>query len=180
MIRFRSYRKKNKLESYKKVCQNEEFCNAMMPSEDTKILQFDQFKKSDKASVTTYADLEFINKETDGFKNNLEYSSTTDVGEHIPLNFANSATSSFASIEIKHDVYRGKDCLEHFCELLRDQAMKMINFKKKENQVSYSFLYWIQQLLSFYHKKVNRRIKNKQFNCLAGNTKKYITLKKKN
>ena len=180
MIRLRSYRKKTKLESYKKVCQNEEFCNAIMPSEDTKILQFNQYKKSDKASVTNYAYLECINKETDGFKNNPENSSTIEVGEHIPLNFANSETSSFASIEIKHDVYRGKDCLEHFCEFLRDQAMKMINFKKKENQVSYSFLYWIQQLLSFYHKKVNRRIKNKQFNCLAGNTKKYITLKKKN
>ena len=58
MICLRSYRKKTKLESYKKVCENEEFCNAIMPSEDTKILQFNQHQKSDKASVTTYADLE--------------------------------------------------------------------------------------------------------------------------
>ena len=143
MICLRSYRKKTKLESYKKVCENEEFCNAIMPSEDTKILQFNQHQKSDKASVTTYADLECINKETDGFKNNPENSSTTEVSEHIPLNFSNSTTSSFASIEVKHDVCRGKDCMEHFCEFLRDQAMKIINFKKKENQVSYSFLYWI-------------------------------------
>ena len=143
MICLRSYRKKTKLESYKKVCENEEFCNAIMPSEDTKILQFNQHQKSDKASVTTYADLECINKETDGFKNNPENSSTTEVREHIPLNFSNSTTSSFASIEVKHDVCRGKDCMEHFCEFLRDQAMKIINFKKKENQVSYSFLYWI-------------------------------------
>ena len=159
MIRLRSYRKKTKLESYKKVCQNEEFCNAIMPSEDTKLLQFDQFKKSDKASVTTYADLEFINKETDGLKNNLEYSSTTDVGEHIPLNFANSATSSFASIEIKHDVYRGKDCLEHFCEFLRDQAMKMINFKKKENQVFYSFYIGSNNYYHFIIKKLTEEFK---------------------
>ena len=143
MICLRSYRKKTKLESYKKVCENEEFCNAIMPSEDTKILQFNQHQKSDKASVTTYADLECINKETDGFKNDPENSSTTEVSEHIPLNFSNSTTSSFASIEVKHDVCRGKDCMEHFCEFLRDQAMKIINFKKKENQVSYSFLYWI-------------------------------------
>ena len=143
MICLRSYRKKTKLESYKKVCENEEFCNAIMPSEDTKIWQFNQHQKSDKASVTTYADLECINKETDGFKNNPENSSTTEVREHIPLNFSNSTTSSFASIEVKHDVCRGKDCMEHFCEFLRDQAMKIINFKKKENQVSYSFLYWI-------------------------------------
>ena len=110
MICLRSYRKKTKLESYKKVCENEEFCNAIMPSEDTKILQFNQHQKSDKASVTTYADLECINKETDGFKNNPENSSTTEVSEHIPLNFSNSTTSSFASIEVKHDVCRGKDC----------------------------------------------------------------------
>ena len=44
-----SFRKQteNKLESYKKVCQNKDFCN-------TKILEFNQSQKSDKAPFVIY------------------------------------------------------------------------------------------------------------------------------
>ena len=49
--------------------------------------------------------------------------------------FSMSTTSSFKSIENKHDVYRGKDCMKNFCESLRDHAMKIINFKKKKKNV---------------------------------------------
>ena len=39
---------------------------------------------------------------------------------------------SFQSIENKDDVYRGKDCMERFCEFLREHVMKIINIKKKK------------------------------------------------
>ena len=42
-----------------------------------------------------------------------------------------STISSFKGIENKHDVYRGKDCMKTFCQLLREHAMKIIKFKKK-------------------------------------------------
>ena len=42
--------------------------------------------------------------------------------------------SSFRSIESKHDVHRGKECMKTFCESLREHAMKIINFKKKEKK----------------------------------------------
>ena len=48
------------LESHKKVCQNKDFCNVIMPSEDTKILEFDEYQKSDKAPFIIYADFECI------------------------------------------------------------------------------------------------------------------------
>ena len=44
-------------ESHKKVCENKDFCNVVMPSEDTKILEFNQYQKSDKAPFIIYADL---------------------------------------------------------------------------------------------------------------------------
>ena len=45
-----SFATKNKLESHKKEkCKNKDFCNIAMPSEDTKILEFNQYKKSEKA-----------------------------------------------------------------------------------------------------------------------------------
>ena len=59
---------KNKLESHKKVCDNKEFCNIVMPSEDTKILEFNQNQKSDKAPFIIYTDLESLIEKTDGCK----------------------------------------------------------------------------------------------------------------
>ena len=77
-----------------------------MPSEDTKILEFNQYQKSDKAPFINNADLECLIEKTDGSKNDPEYSSTTKVGEHIPSGFSMSTISSLKSIENKHDVYR--------------------------------------------------------------------------
>ena len=114
-----SFRIKNKLESHKKVCENEDFCNVIMPSEDTKILEFNQYQKSDKVPFFIYADLECIREKTDGCKNNPENSSTAKVSEHIPSGFSISTIYSFRSIENKHDAYRGNDCMKKFCESLR-------------------------------------------------------------
>ena len=39
---------------------------------------------------------------------------------------------TFDGIENKHDVHRGKDGMKRFCELLREHAIKIINFEKKK------------------------------------------------
>ena len=46
-------------------------------------------------------------------------------------------TFSFESIENKHFVYRGTDCMKTFSEFLRELAKKIIYFKK-EKKSSYS------------------------------------------
>ena len=42
-----------------------------------------------------------------------------------------STISPFRTIENKHDVYRGKDCMKKFSEFLREHAVKTINSKKE-------------------------------------------------
>ena len=74
-----------------------------MSSKDTKVLEFNQYKKSDKAPFIIYADLECIIEKIDGYKNNPENSSTTKVSKHIPSGFPMSTKSSLRSIENKHD-----------------------------------------------------------------------------
>ena len=102
-----------------------------MLSEDSKIIEFNQYQKSDKALFIIYADLECIIEKIDGRKNNPENSSTTKVSEHIPSGFSLSTISSFRTIENKHDAYRGKDCMKKFSESLREHAMKIINLKNE-------------------------------------------------
>ena len=43
-----SFRIINKLESHKKVHENKDFCNVIMPFQETKILEFSQCQKSEK------------------------------------------------------------------------------------------------------------------------------------
>ena len=68
--------KKQELESHKRVCENKDFCNESMSPEDTKMIEFNQFQKSDRAPFIIYTDLEWIIKKIDGCKNNPENSST--------------------------------------------------------------------------------------------------------
>ena len=60
-----------------------------MPSEGTKILEFNQYRESEN---------------------------TTKLSEHNSSGFSMSTISSFRSIENKNDVYRGKNFMETFCE----------------------------------------------------------------
>ena len=126
-----SFRTKNKLESHKSACENNFFFYIIMPSEDTKILEFNQYQKSDKATFIIYADLECIIERIDGRKNNPENLSTTKVSHDIPSGFPMFTISSFRSIGNKYDVKRGKDCIKKTCVSLREHAMKIINFFKK-------------------------------------------------
>ena len=101
-----------------------------MLSKITKILEFNQYLKSDKAPFIIY-DFERIIEKIDRCKNNPKTSSTTNVIEHFPSGFSMSTIPSFGSLENKHDVYRGKDCMKNFCEFLREHAMKIILKRKK-------------------------------------------------
>ena len=102
-----------------------------MPSEGTKILQFNQYQKSNKTPFLTYADLESLIEKIDGCKNNPEKSSTTKAGEHIPSVFQWQQNHHLKT-ENNHGVNRCKDCMKKFCESLREPAMEIINFKKKK------------------------------------------------
>ena len=55
-----SFRTKDKLESYKKVCEIKKIFYVIMPSENTKILEFNQNQKSDKAPLIIHADFDYI------------------------------------------------------------------------------------------------------------------------
>ena len=101
-----------------------------MSFEDNKIFEFNEIQNSDKLPFTIYADIECIIEKIDRCKNNPENLYTTKVSKHILSGFSMSAISSFRSIENRHDVYRGKDCMKKFCEYLREHTIKIINFKK--------------------------------------------------
>ena len=111
------------------MCENKDFCNIVMLSKETKILEFNQNKKSEKGPFVVYADLKWLIKKTDGCNNNPENS--WKLSKDILSGFS-MFTISFKNTENKHDVYRGKDFMKKFCESLWKHAMKIINFTKKK------------------------------------------------
>ena len=40
---FHSFATENKLQSHKSLCENKDFCSIIMPSENTKMLEFNQY-----------------------------------------------------------------------------------------------------------------------------------------
>ena len=82
----------------KKLCKNKDSCNVIITFEDTKILAFNQYQKSDKASFIICVDVECIIEKIDGCKNNAEHSCTAKASEYVPSEFSVPSISSFRSI----------------------------------------------------------------------------------
>ena len=64
-----------------------------MSSEDNKVLEFNQYCKSDRAPFIIYADHESLMGKIDRCTNNLEKASMAKVSEHIQSGFVMSTIS---------------------------------------------------------------------------------------
>ena len=93
-----------------------------MFSEETEIIEFNQYWKPYKIPSITYSDLESLVKKVDRRENNRGKLSTTKVDDHIICGYSMSTIWRFDSIENKYNVYRGEDCIKNFCESLRSQS----------------------------------------------------------
>ena len=74
-----------------------------MSFEDTEILEFNQYQKSNKGPFILH--LKSLIEKIDECKNNPENSSATKASEHIPSDFLMSTTSSFNSLGNQYDEY---------------------------------------------------------------------------
>ena len=99
-----------------------------MFSQGNKTLEFDQYQQFDQAPFIIYQDLQCNIEKIDGCKKNPENSSISKESEQISSGFLMSIVSSFKSIENKHDLYRGKDCMGKVFKSLREHIMEIINF----------------------------------------------------
>ena len=56
------FRTKSNPELHKRICNNKNFCGIVIPSEETKILEFNQYQISDEKLSIVYADLQSLIK----------------------------------------------------------------------------------------------------------------------
>ena len=57
---------------------------------------------------------------------------TQKKSKHKPTGYSLVACCSFDSSKTMQKYYRGKDCMEKFCDDLKYQTMKIINYEKKK------------------------------------------------
>ena len=103
-----------------------------MPNEDNKILKHNHGGKSLKAPFMIYADLECLLEKCIPVKIILKNLIQRKKTKHIPSGYSLLTNCSFDERKNKLHCYRCEDCMERFCEDLRDQAMKIINYEEKE------------------------------------------------
>ena len=127
-----SFRTESKLENHKNVCKNHDNCYIEMPKEDTKILKYNHREKSMKAPFIIYSDLESLLERINNCYNNPEKSSTVKINLHTACGYSLFTHCTFDTTKNKLNYYRGHDCMKMFCKDLREHAMKIINFEKKE------------------------------------------------
>ena len=129
---FCAYSAKNKLEKHKKICENHDYCNVEMPTEDNNVIKYNQGEKSIKMPFTIYADLECLLEKMSTCKNNLNKSSTTKINKHTPSGYSIFTHCSFDKSKNKLNYFRGDDCMKKFCKGLREHSTKIINYEKKK------------------------------------------------
>ena len=103
-----------------------------MPDEDNKISKYTSGEKSLKVSFVFYADLECLLKKINTCQNNPEISYTEKKATHRPSGYSLVTCCSFDKSLNEQKHYRAKDCMKIFCKDLKDRAMRIINYEKKE------------------------------------------------
>ena len=78
------------------------------------------------------ANLESLIDKMNTCHNNPEKSSTTKINKHTPSGYSLFTKCSFDAIKNKLDYYTGKNCMKNFCLDLREHAIKITNYEKKE------------------------------------------------
>ena len=79
-----------------------------------------------------YADLECLLRKMNTCHNNPEKSSKTKINKHTPSGYSLFTNCSFDTTKNELDYYRVKNCIKNFCLDLREHAIKIINYEKKE------------------------------------------------
>ena len=129
---FHVYTTEKKLREHERICKDHDFCHPKMRDEDNKILKYIPGEKLLKVPFTIYTDIECLLKKINTCSNNPDKSYTEKKATYRPSGYSLVTFCSFDKSKNEQKYYRREDCMKIFCKDLKDQAMKIINYEKKE------------------------------------------------
>ena len=128
-----SFRTDNALKRHERLCDNNDYyCHVEMPTKFNKTLKYNHGEKSLGVPLVIYADLECLLLKEQSCQNSPKESYTERKVKHEPSRYALRLIRSFDSKENEHNFYRGRDCIEKFCNDLKEVATKIVNYEQKD------------------------------------------------
>ena len=103
-----------------------------MPDEGNNILKCNPGEQSLKVPFLIYVDLKCLLQKINTCQNNPDKSYREKKATHRPSGYSLVICCSSDKSKNERKYYRGEDCMKIFCKDLKDQAMKIINYEKKE------------------------------------------------
>ena len=89
-----------------------------------------------KVPFIIYSDLESLPGKINTCHNNHKKSSATKINKHTPSGYSQLTYCLFDTTKNKLDYYRDKNFMKNFCLDLREQAIKIINYKKRNDTIN--------------------------------------------
>ena len=62
----------------------------------------------------------------------MQTTQATNIGEHVLCGYLVSIIYVFETIENRHNLYRGEDCIKKICSSLREHAANATKFERKK------------------------------------------------
>ena len=88
-------------------------------------IEFHDGQNQAKEPFIMYADFKEILRQVDGSILNPNESFTREVNHHIPSVFCVYSKFSYVEVEAPLKLYRGKDCIEQFCNYIKEQMRRL-------------------------------------------------------
>ena len=102
-------------------CENNETVRVEMPRKGSTV-EFYDGQSQYKVPFMMYADFETILEPIQGPSPDSINSYTTKVNQHIPFGWCVYSKFAYCDIDDPLKLYRGKDCVEKFCDYIKEEA----------------------------------------------------------
>ena len=112
-------------------CNDNDTVRVEMPKKGLTV-EFYNGQNQFKAPFMMYAHFEAILKPIQGPSPNPEEQYTKEVNQHIPSGFCIYSKFTYGEVENLLRLYRGEDCVEEFCDHIKEETKRLYNmFPKK-------------------------------------------------
>ena len=106
-------------------CIDNESVKVEMPTKSKSILKFTDGQGQLKAPFIIYADFESILEPFDICSNDPSISYTNHISKHTLSGFCTYSKFAYGEVDNPLKLYRGKDCVEKFCNRIRSEAHRL-------------------------------------------------------
>ncbi|XP_050454340.1 uncharacterized protein LOC126853010 [Cataglyphis hispanica] len=122
------FRTSDKLSAHSEICERMNECAILLPTEEDKWLNFDNYKRKERVPFVVYADLECALERKEERKKERRTPKTSIVQHHKAYSVGYYARCAFDDARSMYRSHRGDDCVSWFVRELRDLALRARDF----------------------------------------------------